>query len=138
MKGLVHELLEDLFVDPGAADADLNLTGVQIFRLRLFQRCHIDLKGGILLCCPLGLAEFLSHIAGEIFVGGLPALVPMAPAFLQVKGAGRRVFEDDAVQLLHDLRDLLRAAHERGHEAEIHTGFFTEGNSERFHGGVYM
>ena len=63
VKGLVHELLEDLFVDPGAADSDLNLTGVQVFRLRLFQRRHIDLKGWILLCSPLGLAELLAHIA---------------------------------------------------------------------------
>ena len=138
MKGLMHELLEDFFVDPGAADADLDLTGVQVFRLRLFQSRHIDLKGGILLRSPLGLAELLAHIAGEVFVGGLPALVPMSPTFLQIKGAGRRVFEDDAMQLLHDLRDLLRTAHEGGHEAEIHTGFFTDGNSECFHGSVYM
>ena len=61
LKGFVHELLENLFVYPCAADADFDLTRVQVFGLRLFQRLHVDVKIRVPFCRALCLAQLLPH-----------------------------------------------------------------------------
>ena len=126
LKGFIHELLEYLFVYPGAADTDFDLTRVQVFGLRLFQRLHVDVKIRVPFCSALCLAQLLPHIAGEIFVRRLPAFAPVFTAFRIVKGTGGRFLEDNAFQIIHDLRDFLTPAHEGGHETEIYTCFFSD------------
>ena len=79
----------------------------------------------------------MPHIAGQILVGGLPATVPVIAARFQIKCSRARVFEDDAFQVLHDLRYLFAAAHERRHIAEIHTSLFTDTYGKGFCGSIH-
>ena len=126
LKGFIHELLEYLFVYPGAADADFNLAGVQVFGLRLFQRLHVDVEIRVPLCRTLCLAQLLSYIAGEIFIRRLPAFAPVFTVFRVVKGTAGGLLENNAFQIIHNLWNLFRPAHEGSHESEIHTCFFSD------------
>ena len=62
----------------------------------------------------------------------------MFALFVEVKGAGPRIFEDDAGQVLHDLGDVLSAAHELGHKLQVHPGPLSDGNGKGLGGGVHM
>ena len=136
-KGFVHELLNVLLVNPCCAQAHFNFAGFQIFGLRSNQGIHIPGEERVTLRRPLCGAEFLAHITGEVFIGGLPSLAPIRAAILQIKRAGGGVFVDYAFQVLYDLRDFIAAAHKGGHEAEIYTGFFSDADCKCFAGGVY-
>ena len=138
MEQLDHELLNVGLVYPGSAQTHLDFAGLQVFRLCLDERFHISGKEGVLLRNSLGGTELLAHIAGEVFVRSLPALIPVCPAFLQVERAAGGVFIDDAVQIFHDLRDFIAAAHEGSHEAQVHMSLLANADSERFAGGIHM
>ena len=69
VEGLIHKLLDVLFVDPGSAQAHLNLRRIQVFGLGSGKGLHIDCKGRVLLCRPLCLTQLAPHIAGQVFVG---------------------------------------------------------------------
>ena len=137
-EGLGHKLLENLRGDPRAAQTDLDLGGVQILGLCAVQSFHVDLEERVFLGCGLCLPELSAHVAGEVFVCWLPALIPMIAAFGIVKGASCRVLEDDAMQVLHDLRDVIHAAHESRHEGQVYCGPLTNRHGQGFRGCVYV
>ena len=68
----------------------------------------------------------MPHIAGEIFIGGLPA----HKGIVAIGG----VFEDHAGQVGNDL--FLAHAGELRHERQIHLGPFPDGNGQSFGGGI--
>ena len=120
-EGLKHKLLEDFRCNPGASDPGFDFRRVQILRLSSLQCFCVDFKERIVLRGGLSLSELDAHVAGEVFIRRLPPLIPMFPAVSKVKGTGGRVLKDDAVKILHNLRDVFLAAHEPSHKRKIHT-----------------
>ena len=80
------------------------------------------------MCCPLCLPQLAAHIAGQVFVGGHI----MGCAVLSQLS---RHTEDHALQLggqfLRGFSSQLR------HICHIHTGFFRDGDSQGFAGGIH-
>ena len=137
LESLVHELLDIHLIQPCRAQAYLDLAGLQVLGLCGSQRGYVLVKEMVLFRRSLRGAEFLPHVAGEVFVSGLPALVPMLTAVLPIEGTGPGVLVDDAVQVLHDLRYLLAAAHERRHEAQVHMSLFADADGQGLAGSVH-
>ena len=73
IEGLLHELLDIVLVDPGRAQAHIDLRGVQVFGLCLFQRRHIDGIGGVGGRRHPRHHQLVPDIAGEVIVCGMPA-----------------------------------------------------------------
>ena len=117
MKGLLHKLLDIPFVDPRCAEAHFDLRRIQIFWLRLPQRLYIGSIAGCVYGGYLRLPQLLADIAGELFVCCLPV-------------TANRVEENNAVQLVDQL--ILTFAGELCHIVHIHTGFFRDGQRQRF------
>ena len=130
VKGLIHKLLDVLFVDPGSAQANLNLRSIQILGLSLFQRLHIDRKGGVFFCRPLCLPQLSAHIAGKVFIGS-----HIMRAFPLRYRTGQT--ENNAAKLSGQLVPGL--AGQLFHVRHIHMGFFRNRDSQGFtcrvHGG---
>ena len=120
LKGLFHEILNIPSVNPCCTKPHINLRGFQIFRLRLLQVFHIDGIGGIFCGRQLSNTQFFSHIAGKVFVCGLPA------AFFLVPGHG--VLEDHALQFLLDDIKFSRRVQKHRHIRQIHPSTFSNGN----------
>ena len=70
VKGLVHELLDILLVDPRCPQPHLDLGSVQVLGLGGSQGFHVDRKGRVLLRRPLCLTQLPAHVAGEVLVCG--------------------------------------------------------------------
>ena len=115
VEGLIHKLLDVLFVDPGSAQAHLDLRSVQVFGLGCGKSLHIDCKGRVLLCCPLCLTQLAPHIAGQVFVG---CYIMGSAVFLQLP----RYTEDHALQLGGQF--VAGLAGQLRHIRHIDTGFF--------------
>ena len=115
VEGLIHKLLDVLFVDPGSAQAHLNLRRIQVFGLGSSKSLHIDCKGRVLLCCPLCLTQLAPHIAGQVFVG---CYIMGSAVFLQLS----RYTEDHALQLGGQF--VAGLAGQLRHIRHIDTGFF--------------
>ena len=137
LKGFVHELLNIAFIQPRCSKPYFDLACIKVFRLCGGQSFYVTGEEWITVCSYLRGTKLLPHIAGQILVGGLPATVPVIAARFQIKCSRARVFEDDAFQVLHDLRYLLAAAHERRHIAEIHTSLFTDTYGKGFCGSIH-
>ena len=136
-KGFIHELLDVLLIKPCHTQPHLNLAGFKVFRLCGDQGIHIPGEEWVARCHALRGAELLPDVAGEIFVRRLPALRPMLAAVLQVKRAAVWFLVNDALQILNNLWNLFTAAHKRGHEVKIDTGFFSDADSKGFTGGIH-
>ena len=134
---LKHELLVNLRVNPGRAHPDADLRGGQVFGLYLFQLLHIDSKLRVIFCGGAGLGQLHPDVAGEVFVRRLPALRPVFAAPGKIKGAGGGVLEDNALQILHDLRNFLRSAHQTGHILQVHAGLLPNGHRQGLHRRVH-
>ena len=115
VEGLIHKLLDVLFIDPGSAQAHLNLRRIQVFGLGSGKSLHIDCKGRVLLCGPLCLTQLAPHIAGQVFVG---CYIMESAVFLQLP----RYTEDHALQLGGQFVAAL--AGQLRHIRHIDTGFF--------------
>ena len=122
LQQLEHELLNVLFVDPRCAEAHLDLRSVKVFGLCGAQCLHVGQIAGAVNGGVLRLPQLLPDVAGEVFVRRLPVAV-------------NRVEEDDAIQLVDDV--VLAFAGELGHIRHIHAGFFPNGQSEGFCGGIH-
>ena len=95
----IHKFIGKLFdngrIKPGGPQAHRNFACVQIFRLYLLQRIHMDPEAGILGCGKAGDLQFLPNIAGEVFV--------CRPLHRAAIGAlFQRVLKDHTVQFRHD------------------------------------
>ena len=115
VESLIHELLDVLLVNPGSAQAHLDLRSVQVFGLGGGQGLHIDGKGRVLLCGSLCLTELAPHIAGQVFVG---CYIMGSAVFLQLP----RYTEDHALQLGGQF--VAGLAGQLRHIRHIDTGFF--------------
>ena len=103
----------------------------------MFQLLHVDGKLRIFLSGKARPLELAPHIAGEVFVRRLPAPPPVFTAQVQIKGAGGGVFENDTFQILYDLRDVVRPAHQVSHVLQIYAGFFSYGDCQGLHRRVH-
>ena len=117
MKSLLHKLLDVPFVDPRCAEAHFNLRRIQIFRLCLPQRLYVGSVAGCIYGGCFRLLQLLADVAGKVFVRRLPV-------------AASRVEENNTVQLVNQF--VLAFAGELCHIVHIHTGFFRDGQRQRF------
>ena len=117
MKSLLHKLLDVPFVDPRCAEAHFNLRRIQIFRLCLPQRLYVGSVAGCVYGGCFRLPQLLADVAGKVFVRRLPV-------------AASRVEENNTVQLVDQF--VLTFAGELCHIVHIHTGFFRDGQRQRF------
>ena len=72
MERLDHELLDVLRGDPGGAQADLDLAGLQVLGDGGSKGVHVGPVGRVVLHRPLGFPELAADVAGQVLVGGLP------------------------------------------------------------------
>ena len=110
---------------PGSPQPHRNLAGVEVLRLYLLQRLHVDLIVRVGRCGQPGNSQLLPHIAGKIFVSR------------QINRLGLlRVVEDNAGQIADDFA--LRFSRDLCHVGKVHTGLLGQAQHQRFIGGVYM
>ena len=128
VEGLVHELLDVLFVDPGCPQPHLDLRSVQVLGLGGGQGLHVDRKDWVLLRRPLGLTQLPAHVAGEVFIGGH---IMGRPVRL---GLARHT-EDHTTQLVRQF--LAGFAGELFHIGHVHAGFLRDGDRQRLAGRVH-
>ena len=126
---LIHELLDIFLVYPRRAQAHVNLRSLQVFGQGLFQRLHIGPKIFRYfvrsLPCP---QELFTDIAGEVFVGGDMAGVPIAVHRL-------RQTEDHALKFPGQF--FLCLAGQLCHVGHIHPGLFRNGDGQGLGSGVH-
>ena len=115
VEGLVHKLLDVLFVDPGSAQTHLDLRRIQVFGLGGGKSFHIDCINRVLLCRPLRLTQFAAYIAGKVFIS---SHIMGCAVFLQLS----RYTEDHALQFSGQFFFCFSA--KLAHIAHIHAGFF--------------
>ena len=117
-------------VQPCSAQPDGDLAGSEVGGLHLRQCLGVDLILRVLFCLTLGNRQFLTHIAGEVFICGQVFLMPIVLA--GVSG----VQEHHAGQLRK--QRLLVLAGELAHIVHIHMGLFANGQRQRLHRRVYL
>ena len=123
VEGLVHKLLDVLFVDPGSAQTHLDLRRIQVFGLRGSKSFHIDCINRVLLCRPLRLTQFAAYIAGKVFIS---SHIMGCAVFLQLS----RYTEDHALQLSGQF--FFCFSGKLAHIVHIHAGFFRDGHRQCF------
>ena len=117
-------------VQPCSAQPDGDLAGGEVGGLHPRERISIDLILRVLLRLALGNRQFLTHIAGKIFVRRQVFLMPIVFAGVS------RVQEHHAGQL--GKQRLLVLAGELAHVFHIHMGFLPDGQGQRLHRCVYL
>ena len=122
----LHEKILNIFRRyPGGTQPHRNFTGVEVLRLYLLQRLHIDLIVRVGRCGQPGNSQLLSHIAGKVFI------------CRQIDRLGLlRVTEDNAGQISDDF--VLRFSRDLCHIGKVHTGLLGQAQHQRFIGGVHM
>jgi len=122
----LHEKILNVFRwYPCGTQPHRNFTGVEVLRLYLLQRLHIDLIVRVGRCGQPGNGQLLPHIAGKIFVSR------------QINRLGLlRVTEDNAGQIADDFA--LRFSRDLCHVGKVHTGLLRQAQHQRFIGGVHM
>ena len=122
----LHEKILNVFRRyPGSTQPHRNLAGVEVLRLYLLQRLHVDLIVRVGRCGQPGNSQLLPHIAGKIFVSR------------QINRLGLlRVVEDNAGQIADDFA--LRFSRDLCHVGKVHTGLLGQAQHQRFIGGVHM
>ena len=122
----LHEKILNVFRwYPCGTQPHRNFTGVEVLRLYLLQRLHIDLIVRVGRCGQPGNGQLLPHIAGKIFVSR------------QINRLGLfRVTEDNAGQIADDFA--LRFSRDLCHVGKVHTGLLGQAQHQRFIGGIHM
>ena len=123
VEGLVHKLLDVLFVDPGSAQTHLDLRRIQVFGLGGGKGFHIDCINLVLLCRPLRLAQFAAYIAGKVFIS---SHIMGRSVLLQLS----RYTKDHALQFSGQF--FFGFSGKLAHIAHIHAGFFRDGHCQCF------
>ena len=137
LQQLKHKLLVILRGNPGRAHPDTDLRSGQVLGLYLFQLLRVDGELRILFGGGAGLGQLHPDIAGEVFIRRLPAPCPIFAALCQVEGAGGGVLENDALQILHDLRNLIGSTHQTCHILQVHAGLLANGHRQGLHRRVH-
>ena len=117
-------------VQPCSAQPDGDFAGGEVGGLHLRERISVDLILRVLLRLALGNRQFLTHIAGEVFICGQIFFMPIVLA--GVSG----VQEHHAGQLRKQRFFVL--AGEPAHIVHIHMGFLPDGQGQRLHCRVYL
>ena len=122
----LHEEILNVFRRyPGGTQPHRNFTGVEVLRLYLLQRLHVDLIVRVGRSGQPGNGQLLPHIAGKIFVSR------------QINRLGLlRVTEDNAGQIAYNF--VLRFSSDLCHVGKVHTGLLGQAQHQRFIGGVHM
>ena len=121
----------DIFgVQPCSAQPDGDLAGSEVGGLHPRQCLGVDLILRVLFRLALGNRQFLTHIAGEVFIRRQVFLMPIV--FAGVSG----VQEHHAGQLRK--QRLLVLAGEPAHIVHIHMGLFANRQRQRLHCRVYL
>ena len=122
----LHEKILNVFRRyPGSTQPHSNFAGVEVLRLYLLQRLHIDLIVRVGRCGQPGNSQLLPHIAGKIFVSR------------QINRLGLlRVAEDNAGQIANDFA--MRFSRDLCHVGKVHTGLLRHAQHQRFIGSVHM
>ena len=121
----------DIFgVQPCSAQPDGDFAGGEVGGLHPRQRLGVDLILRVLFCLTLGNRQFLTHIAGEVFICGQVFLMPIVFAGVS------RVQEHHAGQLRK--QRFLILAGELAHIRHVHMGFLPDGQRQRLHRRVYL
>ena len=122
----LHEKILNIFRwYPCGTQSHSNFAGVEVLRLYLLQRLHIDLIVRVGRCGQPGNGQLLPHIAGKIFV------------CRQIDLLGHlRIAENDAGQIADDF--VRRFSRDLRHVGKVHTGFLGQAQHQRFIGGVHM
>ena len=122
----LHEKIPNIFRRyPCGTQPHRNFTGVEVLRLYLLQRLHIDLIVRIGRSGPPGNGQLLPHIARKVLICRQIDLLGLL-----------RVVEDNAGQIADDL--LLRFSRDLCHVGKVHTGLLGQAQNQRFIGGVHM
>ena len=129
-KSLIHELPDDVRVQPGCAETDINLRSVQILRLRLFQCSHVGLKERIAFRRDPGKLQLVPHISGQVFIRCLPAFINL--------NFRHRILEDDSRQLRDDFPVFPRRTKQLRHIRQVHPALLTDGNRQRLARRVHL
>ena len=117
-------------IQPCGTQPDRDLAGSEVGGLHLRQCLSVDLILRVLLRLALGNRQFLTHIAGEVFIRRQVFLMPIV--FAGVSG----VQEHHAGQLRKQRFFVL--AGEPAHIVHIHMGFLPDGQGQRLHCRVYL
>ena len=122
----LHEKILNIFRRyPGGTQPHSNFTGVEVLRLYLLQRLHVDLIVRVRCGSQPGNGQLLPHIARKIFVSR------------QINRLGLlRVTKDNAGQITDDF--LLRFSRNPCHVGKVYTGLLGQAQYQRFIGGVHM
>ena len=128
-KGLLHELLDDIRVQPGCPQPHIDLRGIQVFGLGLLQRCDIDPEEGITLRSDPRQLQLVPDFTRQIFIRCLPAFVDLHFCHW--------IFENDSLQLRNDLSVLSGSTKKLRHIGKIHPAFLPDGDSKGFTGRVH-
>ena len=81
---LIGKLLDEFRCQPSGTQTHGNFAGLQVLRLYGFQCLHIHSKSGVVLCRQLSHLQFVAHIAGKIFIGGIVARFTACVLFQRV------------------------------------------------------
>ena len=122
----LHEKILNIFRRyPGSTQPHSNLTGVEVLRLYLLQRLHIDMIVRDGRSGQPGNGQLLPHIAGKVFI------------CRQIDRLGLlRVAEDNAGQIADDF--IRRFSRDLRHVGKVHAGLLGQAQHQRFIGGVHM
>ena len=122
---MLHKIGKDLCRNPGGAESDADVHGLDVRRHGGGQGFHIGSKTSVRLRGFPCLAQFGPDIAGQIPVADFPFLCrgiqKNLPLFPQLR-----------------LNVLRRTAHKPRHTAEIHSAVFPQGNEQGVLDGFRM
>ena len=94
-KSLIHELPDDVRIQPGGSKANIDLRCIQVLRLHFFQCRHICLEERIAFRRDPCQFQLVPHVPGQVFIRCLPAFINL--------NFRHGILEDDALQLRDDL-----------------------------------
>ena len=130
--GRVHQfigkLLDEFRCQPSGTQTHGNFAGLQVFRLHGFQCLYIHGKSGVVLCRQLCYLQFVAHIAGKIFIGGIVARFTIRILF---QGVGK----DNTLQVVHQC--VLVLADQLLHIPKVDARALTDTQRQRLAGGFH-
>ena len=112
-----HEVGKDLRRNPGGAEPDADVHGLDVRRHGCGQGLHIGSEAGVRLRCFFRPCQFGPDIAGQVSVADFPFL-------------GGRIQENLSLLAQFRLNILSRTMQEPRHTAEVHPAVFPQGNKQ--------